>query len=176
MKDQNVHEQVTPIHGRATAAQIYPPALCRAVCEGPVEQLEVDGKGQFLLANVNTNGGIDTRQFMEEAKKLKEKHQTVEEDNQPQMEMVWDDVSGAELDAKVVRRARGEDIEYVRKMRLYPKAPIQECYAKIGKAPITVRWIDINKRDIVNPNHRSRLVAREINMHKRDDLFVGSNF
>ena len=59
-------------------------------------------------------------------------------------------------------------------MGLYTKVPTQECYNKTGKAPITVRWIDINKGDSINPNYRSRLVAREINSHKKDDLFAGT--
>ena len=88
--------------------------------------------------------------------------------------MAWDDVSGAELNPKEVKKARAEEIEYVRRMNLYTKVPISECYAKTGRAPITVRWIDINKGDQTNPNYRSRLVAREINTHKRDDLFAGT--
>ena len=37
-----------------------------------------------------------------------------------------------------------------------------------------MRWIDINKGDQTTPNYRSRLVAREINTQKRDDLFAGT--
>ena len=59
-------------------------------------------------------------------------------------------------------------------MNLYTKVPTKECYEKTGKAPITVRWIDINNGDQLNPNYRSRLVAREINIHKGDDLFAGT--
>ena len=32
--------------------------LCRAVCEGLMEQLEADRNGQFLLAEVSTNGKL----------------------------------------------------------------------------------------------------------------------
>ena len=73
---------------------------------------------------------------------------------------------------QAVRRARQEEIEYVKKMRLYDKVPISECRRNTGKGPISVRWIDINKGDQVNPNYRSRIVAREINTHKREDLFA----
>ena len=59
-------------------------------------------------------------------------------------------------------------------MQLYTKVSIDECYAKIGRAPISVRWIDINKGDQTTLNYRYRLVAREINTHKRDDLFAGT--
>ena len=34
--------------------------------------------------------------------------------------------------------------------------------------------MDINKGDSENPNYRSRLVAREINTHKREDLFAAT--
>ena len=169
---QQIHDHVVFINGRAKAAEIYPPGLCRAMCEGFIEQLEADRKGQFLFFNMNIDTITNSKQFMDEAKKIKEKHYTVEEDDQPQFEIAWDDVSGAELDPKVVRQARREEIEYVREMDLCNKVTTQECYAKIRKAPITVRWIDINKGDGVNPNYRSRLVAREINTHKCDDLFA----
>ena len=59
-------------------------------------------------------------------------------------------------------------------MQLYEKVPIKTCFEETGKAPITVRWIDINKGDQENPNYRSRLVAREINTYKRDDLFAAT--
>lgn len=59
-------------------------------------------------------------------------------------------------------------------MNLCTKVPIEECYNKTGKSPMTVRWIDVNKGDTQNPNYRSRFVAREINTHKRDDLFAGT--
>ena len=45
---------------------------------------------------------------------------------------------------------------------------------RIGKAPITVKWIDINMGDAQAPNYRPRLVAREVNTYKRDDLFAAT--
>ena len=59
-------------------------------------------------------------------------------------------------------------------MNFYTKVPVSECIKKIGRQPISVRWIDINKGDAINTNYRSRLVAREINTHKRDDLFAAT--
>ena len=67
-----------------------------------------------------------------------------------------------------------EEIQYVRKMNLYTKVLMSECLSKTGKKPIALRWIDINKGDQASPNYRSRLVAKEINIHKRGDLFAGS--
>ena len=57
----------------------------------------------------------------------------------------FDDVSGEPLDPKRVQGALREEVEYVRKMRLYDKVPTTECRKQTGKGPISVRWIDINK-------------------------------
>ena len=91
-----------------------------------------------------------------------------------QLEEAWDDVSGAQLDPKEVRRSRMEEIDYIHKMNVYTKVPISQCYQRTNKGPISVRWIDINKGDVERPNYRSRLVAREINAYKRDDLFAAT--
>ena len=115
-----------------------------------------------------------SRDMMNVAKQIKEEYRTIEEEDPVELEIAWDDVSGAELDPKMVRKAREEEIQYVRKMELYEKVPISLCYETNGEAPISVRWIDINKGDQSNPNYRSRLVAREINTHKRDDLFAAT--
>ena len=42
----------------------------------------------------------------------------------------------------------------------------------MGKAPISVRWVDVNKGDDDNPNYRSRLVAREIRRFGEEPIFA----
>ena len=75
-------------------------------------------------------------------------------------EYAVDDFSGAFLDPKMVKKARMDETEYARNMKLYTKVPISECIAKTGKQPIAVRWIDVNKQDATNPLYRSRLVGK----------------
>ena len=75
----------------------------------------------------------------------------------------WDDVSGKALDPEKVKEARTEELGYFRRYEVYKKVPTKECWEKTGKAPIGVRWIDINKGDADNPEYRSRLVAKEYN-------------
>ena len=169
-----VHDHVILINGRAKAAQVYPPEVCRAICQGLIEQIEADRMGQFFIAEINLDGTGKGNQMMKEAESIKEKYKIVEEDYDQQLETAWDDVSGSELDPQSVKKARAEEIEYVNKMKLYTKVLIAECLKTIGKRPIAVRWIDINKGDKINPNYRSRLVAKEINTYKRDDLFAGT--
>ena len=74
----------------------------------------------------------------------------------------------------MVYAARMEEVGFIRNMKLYAKVPISECYAKTGKGPISTRWIDINKGDDEFEEYRSRLVAQEINDHKREDLFAAT--
>ena len=70
-----------------------------------------------------------------------------------------DDVSGAWLRPEIVAQARKEGIKYFREMGVYEKVNIDACCSQTGKAPIAVRWVDINKGDDLHPNYRSRLVA-----------------
>ena len=48
-----------------------------------------------------------------------------------------------------------------------------ECSRLIGEAPITVRWVDVSKRDDVHVNYRSRLVARQIKTKGTESIFAG---
>ena len=43
-----------------------------------------------------------------------------------------------------------------------------------GKPPIKVGWLDINTGGKLNPDYRSRLVAKEITKDNRDDLFAAT--
>ena len=90
-------------------------------------------------------------------------------------EMIFtDDVTGEILDWDGVVQARAEEIKEFRKHGVHHKVPIKECYDETEKAPIGVRWVDINKGDLLNPDYRSRLVAKEIKRDKREDLFAAT--
>ena len=82
------------------------------------------------------------------------------EDDHTVMLEAYDDLTGAPLDPEMVAAARKEEIEYFRGRGVYIKVGLDECWAVTGKKPIAVRWIDINKGDMVSPNYRSRLVAK----------------
>ena len=45
-----VHCRHVRLEGRIKAAQIYPEGLCQAICRGLCQQLEMDQRGQVLLA------------------------------------------------------------------------------------------------------------------------------
>ena len=100
-----------------------------------------------MLANVHNNEHTTSEGLLKEAKRLKERYQTVEEEQEDNWEEVWDDVSGAPLSPRGVKKAMRAEIEYVHKMRLYDTVPTSEAYQQTCKGPISVRWIDINKGD-----------------------------
>ena len=59
---------------------------------------------------------------------------------------------------------------YFKKMNVYEKVRKSECYKETGKAPIGVRWADVNKQDQKDPLYRSRSVAKDYNNSKEPDL------
>ena len=120
-KQQQVHEHVVLINGRPKAAQVYPPALRRAICKGLRQQIIADEHGQLLLAQIDNNasGG----EFMKVAKDIRSQYRTVVEEDQGELEEAWDDVSGAQLNPEAVKQARSEEVEYIHKMNLYTKVP-----------------------------------------------------
>ena len=86
----------------------------------------------------------------------------------------WDEVSGNPLNSEEVIAARLDEIKQLHSHDVYDKVPLTDCWQSSGRAPVKVKWIDINKGDNVNHEYRSRLVAKEIKMDKRLDLFAAT--
>ena len=57
-------------------------------------------------------------------------------------------------------------------MKVWLKKPREYSFKHMGKPPISVRWIDVNKGDDANPEYRSRLVAREIRRFGEEPIFA----
>ncbi len=85
-----------------------------------------------------------------------------------------DDVNGGLLDIMKVREARAEEIEFMKSRSIWREVPIQECWDKTGRAPVTVKWVDTEK---LGGQIRSRLVARDFRARgekDREDLFAAT--
>ena len=80
-----------------------------------------------------------------------------------------DDISGSMLGTEAVLKARQLEMQFFRRLKVYTKVKRQP-WMKV----ISTKWIDTNKGDQVNPNLRSRLVGRELNLSKQDGLFAGT--
>ena len=83
-----------------------------------------------------------------------------------------DDITGQPLDPALVREARKKELEYFESKHVWRKATLAECRRVMGRAPISVRWVDVNKGDNANPNVRSRLVARQIRGPGEESTFA----
>ena len=61
-----------------------------------------------------------------------------EEDYEQELVEAWGDIDGQELDPKTVKKARDLEMEWYRKMKVYEKRPIEECFEKTKRPPIKV--------------------------------------
>ena len=159
------HRHVQLINGRAAQAQVYPKALCRAVCEGVALQKEKDKSNirEVSLLFMDEMHVIMKASIVgnEEGSTLDSADQPDDALHEPEAEIVaQDDVSGEPLDPQMVHDARREEIGYFKSMGVYKKVPVATCWDATGRKPTAVRWIDVNKGDSKSPQYRSRLVAK----------------
>ena len=85
-----------------------------------------------------------------------------------------DDLTGQVLRDVWVDAARATELAYFHSKNVWVKVPKHEARKATGKSAISVRWVDVNKGDDVNPNYRSILVARQIKAldHSGDSFFA----
>ena len=83
------------------------------------------------------------------------------------------DVStGLSLDEWLCRAARKKEIYYFISKGVWELRTINEARTKVGRSPISVRRVEVNKGDDLNPSIRSRLVTREIRTAGQDAIFA----
>ena len=75
-----------------------------------------------------------------------------------------DDLTGQPLRDDLVKAARAKELELFSSKGVWSKVPRQRAFARPGKPPISVRWVDVNKGDEDEPHYRSRLVARQLRL------------
>ena len=88
----------------------------------------------------------------------------------------WDDVKSGRLPYKLVKDARQEEAKYMVDRGMWVLRPVQDSWEKLGKVPVSVKWVDTNKGTTSDMMVRSRLVARDLKGadKDRDDLFAGT--
>ena len=117
------------------------------------------GLSALLHANGTTNNPLPVPEHEEEAH-LAELYEGGE---------FVDDITGKSLDKDMTIKARLLELNFFRQHQVYTKVP-KESWMR----PISTKWLDSNKGDKLKPNYRCRLVGRELNLYKRDDLFAGT--
>ncbi len=148
--------------------------------EGEDERGKDDDMGIMNITNTRDAGGRYAK-WNDDVNRMKKSMQKSERGYwgdisalAEQEEMYWDDMTGEQLISSEVHRARTEEMEEFKKHHVYTKVPLKKSWDSTGKGPIGVRWVDINKGDKVNPEYRSRLVAKEIKLYRTLDLFAAT--
>ena len=161
---------------RAKAAAIYPFALCKAILQGIRNQLRIDHRLQEGIYGLMS--ADELQEWMENSDDALESGQVPATSDETELNAMQngsvfkDALTGQTLDPELVKRARRAELEYFETKNVWFKKPRADAFQKMGKAPITVKWVDVNKGDTENPNYRSRLVAREIRKPWEDTIFA----
>ena len=137
--EQDWHRHITLIGGTlCRQAQVYPVKLVKAVLRGIRQQLQQDGV--YNEVNAYSAGPVPT-----------------EEPPEP----IYDSTTGYMLDPKLVAEARIEEVTWMTKNKIWKYVPLQMAWKRLGRRPLTMRWVDVNKGDSTHPRYRSRLVVTQ---------------
>ena len=82
----------------------------------------------------------------------------------------WDDNKGGWLDPELCAQAKREEVEYIRRHKMYTRVPRGTCLRETGEAPIKTGWAETDKGQPGKPNVRARWVAKEYKTHARPEL------
>ena len=140
-----------PCSGRdAREAATYSKKLCRAMLEGMRDQLRelnLIHEGSFGMQNATLGDEDPFLSLRENDKRYTGRYQ--------------DDISGQTLRDDLVEEARRKELDYFKGKEVWTKIS-RTAATWLGCKPISVRWVDSYKGDEVEPNYRSRLVARQL--------------
>ena len=97
-------------------------------------------------------------------------------DEEEQEEWAYDDVDGRPIDPGLVREARKEEVQFMKKTPVFEEVDVKECWERTGRPPISTKWVDHDKGRDGAKDVRSRWVARDFKTKgdkDREDLFAG---
>ena len=125
---------------------------------------------------MNMYSGEGGPQKIEEIGEYQEE-EWIDESVQEFGDYAWDDVNSKQLELKDVRIGREEEVKYMMARGIWKEVDVDEAWAKTGKGPVSVRWVDTDKGTEGKPNVRCRLVARDFKSkdnRDREDLFAAT--
>ena len=86
----------------------------------------------------------------------------------------WDDDNCGWLDPELCAKARQEEVEYIRRHKMYTRVSREVCLRETGRAPIKTGWAETDKGQPGKPNVRVRWVANEYKTHARPELYAST--
>ena len=84
------------------------------------------------------------------------------------------DNKGGWLDPELCANGRREEVEYIRRHKMYSRVPREVCQRETGKAPIKIGWAETDKGQPGKPNVRASWVAKEYKTHARPEFFAST--
>ena len=112
---------------------MYPRGLCRAMIKGTVEQLRLDHllkEGCYGIQVADDDAAV-AASLMGPEQGYSGKYR--------------DDLTGQLLKDVLVEEARAKELLYFHSKGVWMKVPKSSARAQMGRPPITVRWVDVNK-------------------------------
>ena len=180
LRCQGGHQHATLLSGRARAAQVYPPALCKAIVKGAAaerarEEKAVDPPGSCAWTR-SPHSPAQVPTFNLELLRVdpEDDGHVAEELDEEFDEGEWeaeDDVKGGSLPPLLVHRGRRKEIDYLQGMKVYGYSTVREALRVTGKPPVKLKWIDTNKGGRDDPEVRSRLVCTEVRRKDQVPIF-----
>jgi len=134
----------------AQDAARYPPKLCRSIIKGMTDELRA--RGIVRDGEAGLHAVTDDNEVAESLRGAEQGYSGA----------YRDDLTGQLLKDELVHEARQKELEYFHTKGVWIKRPKGEAKMRTGRAAISVRWVDVNKGDDLNPRYRSRLVARQL--------------
>jgi len=173
----------------ARMAAIFPVRLCKAILGGLRDQLRADGAVHDGVVGIHEHerhvsndadvsspascrvepGVVTDPSCGEDKYAIVDGHLLKFDDGQGPF---FDDLTRQQLPSLLVKAARKKELEYFQSKCVWKRVPISESHRVMGRPPVTVRWVDVNKGDDENPEIRSRLVARQIRGANEDPMFA----
>jgi hypothetical protein len=161
------HEHSVFVGRDMRMAERYPLKLLTAILAGLRLQLRVQRDGCVSLSALDVGIHLD-----EPEPELEDFHWQ----DSTQLRF-YDDRTGFELDADLVRQARRIEMDFMGKLRVWDIVTIATCQEQTGRGPIGTRWVDTDKGDEQRPDIRCRIVVQETRSQStiaKDD--VGATF
>ena len=84
------------------------------------------------------------------------------------------DNEGGSLDPELCAKARREEVEYIRRHKMYVRVPREVCLRETGKAPIKTGWADTDKGTAREAQRAREMVAKEYRTHARPELYTST--
>ena len=166
------------------ALRCTPPGLCRAILRGMAKQFRREGKvvpAGVGRARARGSGVYDLRKDRGagwERTQVDEAQPRVEDENEALGKwgggQFWDEVSGEQLPAELVRASRAEELEFLKAWEVWDEVRVEECFKITGRKPLGGRWVDVNKGDARSPAVRCRYVAKDFAAGKNDEFFAAT--